>query len=95
MLQDIIVEAASNNAKASLDRGKFIDLLKRNCGLAMEIMRKAIDRYESLIELQQTNIPHQRSISGSLKVEKEKEDAEDEWNGWLRSKKPKKMKHVI
>ncbi len=89
MLRDIIVEVASNNAKTLLDRGEFVDLLKSNGGLATEIMRKAIDRYESLMEPQQTNIPDRKSVSGLQKVE-------EEWNGRLpSSKKPKKTKHVI
>lgn len=50
MLRDIIVQTASINVKALLDRGEFVELLKDHGDLATEIMGKVVARYDSQIK---------------------------------------------
>lgn len=45
-LRDVIVQVASDNIRALLDRGEFVDLLKRHGDIGAEIMRKVVSRYD-------------------------------------------------
>lgn len=42
MLRDVIVQGASKNAKTLLDRGEFVDLLKSQSDLAVEVLREVV-----------------------------------------------------
>ncbi|MCJ1251050.1 hypothetical protein MMC30_008281 [Trapelia coarctata] len=42
MLRDAIVQGASKNIKALLDRGEFVDLLKSQSDLAVEVLRVVV-----------------------------------------------------
>jgi hypothetical protein len=42
MLRDAIVQGASENVKVLLDRGEFVDLLKSQSDLAVEVLRKVV-----------------------------------------------------
>lgn len=42
MLRDAIVQGASKNVKALLDRGEFVDLLKSQSDLTVEVLREVV-----------------------------------------------------
>lgn len=46
MLRDVIVQVASHNARALLDRGEFVKMLKHHGDIATEIMPMVITKYD-------------------------------------------------
>ena len=46
ILRDVIVQVASDHVKALLDRGEFVEMLKRHGDISAEIMRKVVARYD-------------------------------------------------
>lgn len=50
MLRDVIVQVASDNARALLDRGEFVEMLKHHGDIATEIMRMVITKYDQIEE---------------------------------------------
>ena len=47
MLRDVIVQVASENARALLDRGEFVEMLKHHGDISTEVMRMVITKHDS------------------------------------------------
>lgn len=48
ILRNVIVQVASDNVMALLDRGEFVELLKRHGDIAAEILRKVVTRNDAV-----------------------------------------------
>lgn len=71
MLRDVIVKVASHNARALLDRGEFVEMLKHHGDIATEIMPMVITKYDPF-ENSQMDPNDWGEISKSRKVKRVK-----------------------
>jgi hypothetical protein len=56
MLQDVIVQGASENVNGLLDRGEFVDLLKSHGNFAAEVLRRVVSNFELPTETQKKEL---------------------------------------
>ena len=57
IFRDVIVEGASKNVKTLLDRGEFVDLLKSQSDLAVEVLRKVVSNHDLPTEVEAVDNP--------------------------------------
>jgi hypothetical protein len=70
MLQDVIVQGASENVNELLDHGEFMDLLKSHDNFAAEVLRRVVSNFESPTETQEKELEDAWGSWGTKKDKK-------------------------